>query len=122
MYTHGLLKALVFTLPGTMEFLEKNGFAGMAGDPRIYPRIGLRRVPDGASAEPGGGGGTHPGDDRCIDGALAARMDVRLAGRAPGGNRISYRHPTQHFSPPSLARFSLNPPLLTDSPHFTAHS
>ena len=28
---------------------------------------------------PVGGGGTHPGDDRCIDGALAARMDVRLA-------------------------------------------
>ena len=30
---------------------------------------------------PVGGGGTHPGDDRCIDGALAARMDVRQLGR-----------------------------------------
>ena len=81
MFTHGLLKPLVFTLPGTMEFFEKNGFAGMDGDTRIYPRIGLRRVPDGGSASPVGGGGTHPGDDRCIDGALAARMDVRPAAR-----------------------------------------
>src|SRR5258708_35170290 len=95
MYTHGLLKALVFTLPGTMEFLEKNGFAGMAGDPRIYPRIGLRRVPDGGSAWPVGGGGAHPGDDRCIDGALAARMDVRPAGRRLGVHRISDRSATQ---------------------------
>src|SRR5258707_14026103 len=88
MFTHGLLKPLVFTLPGTMEFFEKNGFAGMDGDTRIYPRIGLRRVPDGASAEPVGGGGTHPGDDRCIDGAFAARMGVRLAGRGVGVHRI----------------------------------
>jgi len=50
MFTHGLLKPLVFTLPGTMEFFEKNGFPGMDGDTRIYPRIGLRRVPDGGSA------------------------------------------------------------------------
>jgi hypothetical protein len=27
-FTHGLLKPLVFTLSGTMEFFEKNGFTG----------------------------------------------------------------------------------------------
>jgi putative oxidoreductase len=33
MFTHGLLKPLVFTLPGTMEFFEKNGFPGWTAIP-----------------------------------------------------------------------------------------
>jgi putative oxidoreductase len=32
-FTHGLLKPLVFTLPGTMEFFEKNGFPGWTAVP-----------------------------------------------------------------------------------------
>ena len=32
-FTHGLLKPLVFTLPGTMEFFEKNGFPGWTAIP-----------------------------------------------------------------------------------------
>jgi hypothetical protein len=35
-------------------------------------------------------------DDRCIDGALAARMDVRPAGRRLGVHRISDRSTTQY--------------------------
>src|SRR5258707_6912328 len=118
MFTHGLLKPLVFTLPGTMEFFEKNGFAGMDGDTRIYPRIGLRRVPDGASAEAVGGGGTHPGDDRCIDGALAARMDVRLAGRRVGGHRISHRSTNQYLLRSAMGGFCSAPSIFTDARRF----
>src|SRR5258708_20085044 len=33
MFTHGLVKPLVFTLPGTMEFFEKNGFPGWTAIP-----------------------------------------------------------------------------------------
>jgi putative oxidoreductase len=32
-FVHGLLKPLVWTLPGTMEFFEKNGFPGWLGIP-----------------------------------------------------------------------------------------
>jgi putative oxidoreductase len=32
-FTHGLLKPLVFTLPGTMEFFERNGFPGWTAIP-----------------------------------------------------------------------------------------
>jgi len=45
------------------------------------------------------GGGFHRysvDDDRCIDGALAARMDVRPAGRRLGVHRISDRSTTQY--------------------------
>jgi putative oxidoreductase len=33
MFTHGLLKPLVFTLAGTMEFFERNGFPGWTAIP-----------------------------------------------------------------------------------------
>jgi putative oxidoreductase len=33
MFTHGLLKPLVFTLPATMEFFERNGFPGWTAIP-----------------------------------------------------------------------------------------
>src|SRR5260221_9675225 len=63
-----LLKPLVFTLPGTMEFFEKNGFPGWTAIPVFI----LELVCGGflmarLSAEPVGGGRTLPGDDRGID-------------------------------------------------------
>jgi putative oxidoreductase len=39
MFTHGLLKPLVFTLPGTMEFFEKNGFPGWTAIPVFIPEL-----------------------------------------------------------------------------------
>src|SRR5258708_40068089 len=40
MFTHGLLKPLVFTLPGTMEFFEKNGFPGWTAIPVFILELG----------------------------------------------------------------------------------
>lgn len=69
----------------------------MDGDTGIYYRAGLWRLPDGGFTQPVGGGCAHPGDDRRIDGALAARMDVRPARRRLGVHRIPDRNAPQHY-------------------------
>src|SRR5258708_26095986 len=76
-----LLKPLVFTLPGTMEFFEKNGFPGWTAIPVFI----LELVCGGflmarLSPEAGGRGRTHPGDDLWIHVDLAPRWVVCLPG------------------------------------------
>src|SRR5260221_12224398 len=77
-----LLKPLVFTLPGTMEFFEKNGFPGWTAIPVFILELVCGGVPLLGVSRRGAAAAPMPRRmDRCV-GPLAARTDVRAAGWA----------------------------------------
>src|SRR5260221_2251623 len=91
-----LLKPLVFTLPGTMEFFEKNGFPGWTAIPVFilelvcggFLMLGLLSRWAAAALIP-----------VTIDALVvpfAARMDGRPARRRPVGDRNCHRRTIQY--------------------------
>src|SRR5260370_26344002 len=88
MFTHGLLKPLVFTLPGTMEFFEKNGFPGWTAIPVFILELVCGGCLMARVLNRWGGGARSPG--RIGDLVGVGRMGGCSTGREAGGRSSDF--------------------------------